>query len=95
MISLSGSTHGKISKGNPGCFEKTQPLAEVSSWGHESVGVGHVEWWNRPEAPARGLLPAQGGRRQGSGFSLLHFLCVLQWMVGICGGSFKGSANME
>lgn len=51
---------------------------------------GNEAWRLRPGAPA-----CPGVAAAGLGFSLLHFLCDLQWMVVICGGSFKGSANME
>lgn len=97
MISLSGSTRGKESKGNLGrrhVGDSGPAPLTVSSRGCESVGGGRVEgneaWRLQPGAPACPGVPAAG-----LGFSLLHFLCVLQWMVGICGGSFKGSANME
>lgn len=97
MISSFGSTRGKESKGNPGrrhVGDSGPAPLTVSSRGCESVGGGHAEgneaWRLRPGAPA-----CPGVAAAGLGFSLLHFLCDLQWMVVICGGSFKGSANME
>lgn len=62
----------------------------ASPWEGGTVWVSNEAWRLQPGAPACPGVPAAG-----LGFSLLHFLCVLQWMVGICGGSFKGSANME
>ena len=97
MISSSGSTRGRASKGNPGrrhAGDSGPALLTVSSRGCESVGGGRAEgneaWRLRPGAPAHPGEPAAG-----LGFSPLRFLCVLQWVVETCAGSFKGSANME